>query len=37
MRKAGLFFLCCVEVVTTAKNKEEAKAYLAHLGFPFKK
>ena len=24
-------------VVTTAKNKEEAKAYLTHLGFPFKK
>lgn len=26
-----------VTVVTTAKNKEEAKAYLTHLGFPFKK
>ena len=24
-------------IVTTAKNKEEAKAYLTHLGFPFKK
>ena len=24
-------------VVTTAKNREEAKAYLTHLGFPFKK
>ncbi len=24
-------------VVTTAKNKAEAKAYLTHLGFPFKK
>ena len=24
-------------VVTTAKNKEVAKAYLSHLGFPFKK
>lgn len=24
-------------VVTTAKNKKEAQAYLAHLGFPFKK
>ena len=24
-------------VVTTAKNKAEAKAYLSHLGFPFKK
>ena len=26
-----------VTIVTTAKNKEEAKAYLTHLGFPFKK
>jgi len=26
-----------VTVVTTAKNREEAKAYLTHLGFPFKK
>lgn len=26
-----------VTVVTTAKTKEEAKAYLTHLGFPFKK
>ncbi len=26
-----------VTVVTTAKNKEEAKAYLTHLGFPFRK
>jgi large subunit ribosomal protein L5 len=26
-----------VTVVTSAKNKEEAKAYLSHLGFPFKK
>jgi large subunit ribosomal protein L5 len=26
-----------VTVVTTAKNKTEAKAYLTHLGFPFKK
>jgi len=24
-------------IVTTAKSKEEAKAYLTHLGFPFKK
>ncbi len=24
-------------VVTTAKNKKEARAYLTHLGFPFKK
>jgi large subunit ribosomal protein L5 len=24
-------------IVTTAKNKEEAKAYFTHLGFPFKK
>ena len=24
-------------VVTTAKNKKEAQAYLSHLGFPFKK
>ncbi|HEV8666418.1 MAG TPA: 50S ribosomal protein L5, partial [Candidatus Paceibacterota bacterium] len=24
-------------VVTTAKSREEAKAYLTHLGFPFKK
>lgn len=26
-----------VTVVTTAKNKEEARAFLAHLGFPFAK
>ena len=26
-----------VTVVTTAKNKKEAEAYLRHLGFPFKK
>jgi len=26
-----------VTIVTTAKNKKEAKQYLAHLGFPFKK
>lgn len=26
-----------ITVVTTAKNKEEAKAYLEHLGFPFAK
>ncbi|HYF12740.1 MAG TPA: 50S ribosomal protein L5 [Candidatus Paceibacterota bacterium] len=26
-----------ITVVTTAKTKEEAKAYLMHLGFPFKK
>ncbi|HVV15142.1 MAG TPA: 50S ribosomal protein L5 [Candidatus Paceibacterota bacterium] len=26
-----------VTVVTGAKNKDEAKAYLTHLGFPFKK
>lgn len=26
-----------ITVVTTTKNKEEAKAYLTHLGFPFKK
>ncbi len=26
-----------VTIVTTAHNKKEAKAYLAHLGFPFKK
>jgi ribosomal protein L5 len=24
-------------VVTSAKGKDEAKAYLSHLGFPFKK
>lgn len=30
-------FGMAVTVVTTAKNKEEAKAYLTHLGFPFKK
>ena len=30
-------FGLAITVVTTAKNKEEAKAYLAHLGFPFKK
>lgn len=26
-----------ITVVTTAHNKKEAKAYLSHLGFPFKK
>lgn len=26
-----------VTIVTTAKNKKDAHAYLAHLGFPFKK
>lgn len=30
-------FGMAVTVVTTAKNKAEAKAYLTHLGFPFKK
>ena len=30
-------FSMAVTVVTTAKNKTEAKAYLEHLGFPFKK
>ncbi|TSC69486.1 MAG: large subunit ribosomal protein L5 [Parcubacteria group bacterium Gr01-1014_56] len=30
-------FGMAVTVVTTAKNKVEAKAYLTHLGFPFKK
>jgi large subunit ribosomal protein L5 len=30
-------FGMAITVVTTAKNKEEAKAYLTHLGFPFKK
>ncbi len=30
-------FGMAVTVVTTAKNKTEAKAYLSHLGFPFKK
>ena len=30
-------FGMAVTVVTTAKDKKEAKAYLAHLGFPFKK
>ncbi len=30
-------FGLAVTVVTTAKNKEEAKVYLTHLGFPFKK
>lgn len=30
-------FGMAVTVVTTAKTKEEAKAYLEHLGFPFKK
>lgn len=30
-------FGMAVTVVTTAKNKEAAKAYLEHLGFPFKK
>jgi len=29
-------FGMAVTVVTTAKNKKEAQAYLAHLGFPFK-
>ena len=30
-------FGMAVTVVTTAKNKTEAQAYLTHLGFPFKK
>ncbi|MBC7836322.1 50S ribosomal protein L5 [Acetobacteraceae bacterium] len=30
-------FGLAVTVVTTAKNKDEAKQYLTHLGFPFKK
>jgi len=30
-------FGMAITVVTTSKNKEEAKAYLSHLGFPFKK
>jgi large subunit ribosomal protein L5 len=30
-------FGMAVTVVTTAKNKKEAQAYLTHLGFPFKK
>ena len=30
-------FGLAVTVVTTAKNKKEAQAYLTHLGFPFKK
>lgn len=30
-------FGLAITVVTTAKNKKEAHAYLAHLGFPFKK
>jgi large subunit ribosomal protein L5 len=30
-------FGMAVTIVTTAKSKEEAKAYLAKLGFPFKK
>lgn len=30
-------FGMAVTVVTTAKNKKEAQAYLSHLGFPFKK
>lgn len=30
-------FGLAVTVVTTAKNKKEALAYLTHLGFPFKK
>ncbi len=30
-------FGLAITVVTTAKNKEDAKAYLTHLGFPFKK
>lgn len=29
-------FGIAVTVVTTAKNKDEAKAYFTHLGFPFK-
>ncbi len=30
-------FGLAVTVVTSSKNKEETKAYLTHLGFPFKK
>lgn len=30
-------FGIAVTIVTTAKNKKEATAYLTHLGFPFKK
>lgn len=30
-------FGLAITVVTSAKNKEAAKAYLVHLGFPFKK
>jgi len=30
-------FGLAVTIVTTAKNREEAKAYFTHLGFPFKK
>lgn len=30
-------FGLAVTIVTTAKTKEESKAYLAHLGLPFKK
>ena len=30
-------FVLAVTVLTTSKNKQEAKAYLTHLGFPFKK
>ncbi len=30
-------FGMAITVVTTAHNKKEAKAYLTHLGFPFKK
>ncbi len=30
-------FGLAITIVTTAKNKKEAHAYLAHLGFPFKK
>lgn len=30
-------FGLAITVVTTAKNKKEATAYLSHLGFPFKK
>jgi large subunit ribosomal protein L5 len=30
-------FGLAITVVTTAKSKEESKAYLTHLGFPFKK
>ncbi len=30
-------FGMAITVVTTAKNKKEAEAFLRHLGFPFKK